>query len=343
MADGQVSYDLLTGFTFITTLVILLGISIILGMSITLYRCLESQDIAISQKNDQIVVEKIARSLKSLLLAVLGYRGENREKTPISEIDEKWIFKYKYSTILRFIPIYSIYIVTLVILGKPVEIVEGSVRVINYIYDVQSLYLILVGYVLSNVFFDFISLSFTFKHVTNAVKTGKYSLYFLKDIAIASVLFLFSQIISCWFWLEKVRDSQSPSFDGNIVETFFEISLWPYAFVTNMETHSIIGPLIPGQLLITGTVYFPTVVIALILISFSSFIWISKRIKLALSNAKLEYICTKYLRIRPETVFIPSEKIADYGSCNLVLMLFFSSFHGVFLICLANSVISVFK
>ena len=58
----------------------------------------------------------------------------------------------------------------------------------------------------------------------------------------------------------------------SLLQNFWDISLWPHSFVSHYGATDVTGQLLPGQLLITGTVFFPTIVLVSIFDVFSVFL-----------------------------------------------------------------------
>jgi len=87
-----------------------------------------------------------------------------------------------------------------------------------------------------------------------AQTSHRYTFYFLKDIVVASVIFIFSQSVSCVLWVFKREDTSYPEIGTNVFQNFIDITIWPYTFVSGQGASEIISPLFPGQLIITGTV-----------------------------------------------------------------------------------------
>jgi hypothetical protein len=63
-------------------------------------------------------IQVIINYIKRVIFWVMGYRGEDREKQPISELDANWILTNFRKIFLRFCIFYFVYIWGLV-LTKP--------------------------------------------------------------------------------------------------------------------------------------------------------------------------------------------------------------------------------
>jgi hypothetical protein len=153
-----------------------------------------------------------------------------------------------------------------------------------------------------------------------ALATKRYATPFIKNGMIAVSLFLLSEIISCILWIYKRQDPSFPTFDGNILRSFLEIALWPYAFVTGAGSAQITSGMFPGQLLITGTVFIPTIMLVLLFVTFSCFLKLTEIAKKLLLSYQLDRLCRLFLRVRLVGVFEPPEKLKGFGYCNLAFL-----------------------
>jgi hypothetical protein len=153
-----------------------------------------------------------------------------------------------------------------------------------------------------------------------AIETKRYVFPFFKNAMFAASLFFLSQIVSCVLWVYKRQDPSFPKFDQGVLQTFAEIALWPYAFVTGPGSSQITSEAFPGQLLITGTVFIPTIILVSLFIIFSSFLKLTKIIKKLLLTHQLDRFCRVFLLVRLIGVFEPPEKVERFGYCNLAFL-----------------------
>ena len=202
-------------------------------LSVQLYRCLKEQDRAITQIQGLDQREQLLEIVKRAILWIIGYKGEEREKASVQEIDLNWINRYSGSIILRFVPIYALYIFSLLMLTRPVFIEGNQYATFLYSQDPVWLYTMLVVYVASNVIFDYLSLRFSYRPILSAQSSKRYIYYFLKDGIYAAILFLPSQIISCFLWVFKRENREFPGMQDSLLQNFWDISLWPYSFVSH--------------------------------------------------------------------------------------------------------------
>jgi hypothetical protein len=177
-----------------------------------------------------------------------------------------------------------------------------------------------VVYVASNIFFDYLSLKFTLARVLESLKEKRYAWPFLKNALFAIFLFLSSQVVSCFLWIYKRQDPSFPTFANGIFRNFMEIALWPYAFVNGSGSTQITSEPFPGQLLITGTVFIPTIMLVSLFIIFSVFLKLTESIKQLLRSHKLDRFCRLFIRARVIGVFEPAEKLETFGYCNIALL-----------------------
>ena len=155
------TYDTWSGLEFILLVFSTVTTFILVVLSVQLYRCLKEQDRAITQNQGLDQREQLLEIVKRAIPWIIGYKGEEREKASVQEIDLNWINRYSGSIILRFVPIYALYIFSLLMLTRPVFIEENQYATFLYWQDPVWLYTMLVVYVASNVIFDYLSLRFS--------------------------------------------------------------------------------------------------------------------------------------------------------------------------------------
>jgi hypothetical protein len=133
-------------------------------------------------------------------------------------------------------------------------------------------------------------------------------------------LFVPSQIVSCVLWVYKRHNPDFPALHGNLVHQFLEVATWPYAFVTGPDATQIVSGLFPGQLLITGIVFFPTLLLISIFVVYYAFLQLTQAIKKLLLSRELDNLCRAFLRVRLIAIFEPAEKVKGFGYCNLAFL-----------------------
>lgn len=315
-------YNAVEGLYFISTLILSFGIIILILLSFGLYRLLKDQDTLLDRNVAINFLDQTLDMFKQSIFWIIGYRGEGRELTPASEVNARWISKYKVSIFFRLFPIYALYIMSLVIIARPVFFENGEMHVFSYTKNLQELYGMFLAYVTANVVFDLLSLSFTLSHVIAAQRTNKYFTYLFRDVVTAFLFFMLSQLVSCALWILKREETDFPVFENGVMSSFFEITFWPYAIITDLQAGESVGALFPGQLLITGTVFYPTILLILTSIVFYTFLRLTFLIKQFLLSRNLDKFCKFLLKVKLITVFNPEEKIVQFGWCNVALLSF---------------------
>jgi len=81
--------------------------------------------------------------IKTAILWVIGYRGEERERTRFSEVNIAWIHRYRTSIVLRFVPVYAIYILGLLVWTRPVFFDGHTYHTFRYSTDLSKLFVLL--------------------------------------------------------------------------------------------------------------------------------------------------------------------------------------------------------
>jgi hypothetical protein len=318
---GQYSnYDVLRGIERVTLLYLVLTIAILGLLSLQLYNSLQAQDSSLNRGTTTDIRSQALLIVKRTILWIFGYKGEEREKTPFSEVDIKWINRNRSAIIFRLVPAYGLYILALVVLTRPIFFDGTAYHVFNYSKNLHDLSIMFVIYVSSNLMFDYLSLKFTFSCVMEALETKRYVFPFFKNAMFAVSLFFLSQIVSCVLWVYKRQDPSFPKFDQGILQTFAEIALWPYAFVTGPGSSQITSEAFPGQLLITGTVFIPTIILVSLFIIFSSFLKLTEVIKKLLLSHQLDRFCRAFLLVRLIGIFESQKKVESFGYCNLAFL-----------------------
>jgi hypothetical protein len=269
-------YDLVRGIEFVAVWVmIVFCLVLVLGVRAH-YRLMNTYDALNSFKPTR---EKRARviltHIKRVLFAVLGYQGEERERETLEELDEKWIIKNRGKIMTRFCVFYFIYIWALILTTRALFIdpVTGQIELLPYTSK-QILGFIMIGvYIVTNSLSDISAIYFTVRHlekIRNDPRVTVAGPLLLKNLVYSFVFFFLSQLVSNLIWPMKAN------VDIPLLARFVSpaIVLWPYAFVLDASSSSsqYLLPIFPGQLLITGTVFLPTLIIVLLFIF--SVLWI---------------------------------------------------------------------
>jgi hypothetical protein len=314
------SYDILSGFERVILLYVVFTIALLGILSLQLYKSLEKQDASITKGTATDIHSQALIIAKRAILWVFGYKGEERERTPFAEVDLHWVRRYRFSIIIRLVPVYGLFILALVVLTRPIFLDQNGYHVFNYSRNLHELFAMFVIYVSSNILFDYLSLKFTLSCIMQALETKRYTVFLIKSGACAVSLFLLSQVISCILWVYKRQDPNFPKFDNSMLHNFAEITLWPYAFVTGPGSAQITSSPFPGQLLITGTVFIPTIMVLSLFVVFSMFLKLTEIIKRRLLFHQLDRLCRLFVRVRLIGVFETPEKVKSFGYCNLAFL-----------------------
>ncbi len=314
------NYNIVSGIERVILFYLIVAVALLGLLSFQLYKSLQLQDSSLAAGTTTDIRSQTLLIVKRAILWIFGYKGEQRERTPFGEVDIAWINRNRLAIIQRLAPVYGLYILALVVLTRPVFFDGSGYQIFKYSTNLPALFAMFIAYVSSNLFFDYFSLKFTFSYVARSLETKKYTPLFAQNAMIAVALFFVSQIISCVFWLYKRQNPAFPRFDQNMFHNVLEIALWPYAFVTGPGSSQIISDLFPGQLLITGTVFFPTIMLVSLFIIFSSFLKLTEIIKIALLSRQLDRLCRLFLKVRLIGAFEPPEKIKTFGYCNLAFL-----------------------
>jgi hypothetical protein len=314
------NYDWVMGFEKVLLVFALFTIALVGLLSLQLFKQLQAQDSALSRGVTPRTHDQVLLIIRTVVLWVIGYRGEERERTRFADVDVAWMDRYWVSIVLRFVPVYAIYILALLVWTRPVFFADGAYHTFSYSSDLNKLFVLFVIYVGSNIFFDYNSLRITFSNFLAAQATGRYAYFFVRNLLTVLALFVPSQIISCILWIYKRKDPTFPALQGDLLHQFMEITTWPYAFATGPNATQIVSDLFPGQLLITGIVFFPTILLISLFVIYSAFLRLTKAIKKVLLSHKLDKLCRTFLRIRLIGIFEPDKTKKGFGYCNLAFL-----------------------
>jgi hypothetical protein len=314
------SYNVAWGIERIILLYLMLAIALVGALAFQLYKSLEAQDSHLARGAAADARSQALLIAKRTILWIFGHKGNQRERTPIAKVGMKWVKQYQPSIIFRLIPIYGLYILTLVVLTRPIFLNAGAYKTFNYSSNLRDLFVLFIIYVSSNILFDYLSLRFTFSCVMEALETKRYAAIFAKNVAFSTFLFSLSQVVSCILWVYKRQDPDFPKFDNSVFYNFVEVTLWPYAFVTGPGSSQITSDPFPGQLLITGTVFIPTITLVFLFVLFSVFLKITESIKMLLRSHKLDRLCRLFIRAKLVGLFEEPKKLEGFGYCNLAFL-----------------------
>jgi hypothetical protein len=313
-------YDVAWGIERVLLLYLILALALLGVLAVQLYRTLQAQDSSLARGTAADPRSQALIIAKRAILWVFGHKGDQRERTPFIKVGLKWVDRYRSSIIFRLLPVYGLYILTLVVLTRPIYFDGSAYQIFKYSPNLGELFILFTVYVSSNILFDYFSLRFTFSCITEALATKKYASIFAKNVAFASFLFLLSQLVSCFLWIYKRQDPTFPKFDKGVFYNFVEITLWPYAFVTGPGSSQITSDPFPGQLFITGTVFIPTITSVLLFVIFSAFLKITASLKTLLRSHKLDRLCRLLIRVKLVGLFETPEKLQSFGYCNLAFL-----------------------
>jgi hypothetical protein len=314
------NYDWVTGLEKVLLVFALFTIALVGVLSLQLFKQLQVQDTALSKGVTPRTHDQVLLIIRRVVLWVIGYKGEERERTRFTDVDVAWMDRYWVSIVLRFVPVYAIYILALLVWTRPIFFAEGVYHTFSYSADLKKLFILFVIYVGSNIFFDYNSLRITFSNFLAAQATGRYAYFFVRNLLTVFALFVPSQIVSCTLWIYKREDPAFPALQGDLLHQFMEITTWPYAFATGPNATQVVSDPFPGQLLITGIVFFPTILLVSLFVVYSAFLRLTKTIKKVLLSHKLDKLCRTFLRVRLIGIFEPDKKKKGFGYCNLAFL-----------------------
>ena len=233
------------------------------------YRLLNTYDTlnsynASKEKRAQVLVAHAKR----MIFWVLGYQGEERERQSLDELEAEWVFSNFGKILTRFAIFYFVYIWALILTTRALRIdpLTGNVQVLSYTSKQIFGFLMICVYIVSNSLFDIFSIYFTVRHLEKIrahprISTAAY--YLGKNLIYCFGFFLLSQLVSNLIWPLKTN-LDIPMVDRLVSPA---IALWPYAFMLDASASppQYLPLIFPGQLLITGTVFLPTLVTVLII------------------------------------------------------------------------------
>jgi hypothetical protein len=259
------NYDLAKGLEFVTLWIAIIFCAVLIFTWRAQYRLMNAYDVltAPKKRRKQMILDYI----REIIFAVLGYKGEERERQRLSQINANWVFDNFGSIFIRFSIFYFIYIWALILTTRPllIDTVTGMVQIMDFTSKPIFGFLMIFLYIVSTATFDILSIYVTLRHIERIKKSSQATtaaLLLLRNLAFASLFFCLSQVVSNVIW--PLKTNTEVSFAGRVFSP--AIALWPYAFVfdTNSASPDYMYPFFPGQLLITATVFLPTVIAVLL-------------------------------------------------------------------------------
>ena len=259
-------YDVAQGMEFVALWLMIIFVAVLLFSIRSQYRLMNLYDASAhstNKKRIQIILDHV----KLVILSILGYKGEKRERQTLANIHAGWVFENFGSIFFRFSIFYFVYIWGLILTTRPLLIDQSTGDLQIMIYTSKSIFgfLMIFVYIFSNATFDILSIYFTLKHldrIKRSPETGFAALLLLKNLSYSFIFFCFSQLISNLIW--PLKTNFAISWLGRLISP--AIVFWPYAFVLDSSSSSpdYFRLLFPGQLLITGTVFLPTLIVVLL-------------------------------------------------------------------------------
>jgi hypothetical protein len=263
------NYSIAKGLGFVALWTLAIFAFFLLLSIYSQYRLLNTYDKlnsynASEEKRAQVLISHAKR----MIFWVLGYQGEERERQTLDELDQRWICSNFGKILTRFAIFYFVYIWALILTTRALQIdpVTGAVRVLSYTPKQLFGFGMIGLYILSNSICDIASIYFTVKHLEKVRERPNIStaaFYLGKNLIYCFAFFLISQLFSNFIWPLKTN-LDIPELDRLFSPA---IALWPYAFILDASVSSpkYLPLIFPGQLLITGTVFLPTLVTVFII------------------------------------------------------------------------------
>jgi hypothetical protein len=262
-------YDLLKGLEFVAAWIMAVFIIVLILGVPAQYRLMNRYDVLTSQNSssDQRI-RALLVYFKRLIFSVLGYQGEERERERLDQLHADWLISNFGKVFVRFSIFYFIYIWALILTTRALLIdpQNGNIQLLTYTSKQLFGFFMIGIYIVSNSLFDIFSLYFTIKHLEKINQRPRFVIaayYLIKNIVYCFAFFLLSQLVSNLIWPLKTN------LEIPVADRLFSpaIALWPYAFIldANASPPQYLNPVFPGQLLITGTVFLPSLIVVLLL------------------------------------------------------------------------------
>ncbi|MBI2707656.1 MAG: hypothetical protein HYX35_05030 [Proteobacteria bacterium] len=267
------SYDLAKGMEFVALWIMIVFCLVLFFSFRAQYRLMNTYDALNSfnptrEKRIQVMLAHIKR----VIFSVLGYQGEERERQSLDQLNAKWMLENIGKISIRFFVFYFIYIWALILTTRALLIDQdtGHVQIISYTSKQIFGFLMIGIYIVTNSACDMLSIYVTIRNLEKIKQNPRLAvatMYLVNNLVYSFFFFMLSQLVSNLIWPLKTN------MDIPLADRFFSpaIALWPYAFVLDASSSSpeYVHPIFPGQLLITGTVFLPTLVIVLLFIVLS--------------------------------------------------------------------------
>jgi hypothetical protein len=270
-------YNLALGMQFVAIWVMAIFGFVVFFSVRAQYRLMNTYDAIHSlNPSKEKRIRILLNHIKRLMFSILGYQGEERERQALDEIDASWIVSNSGKIFLRFCIFYFVYIWALILTTRALLIEpSGQIQVISYTSKQLFGFSMIALYIASNSIFDISSIYFAarslddFAREPNA-RNGAINLS--KALFYSCLCFIGSQLVSNLIWPLKTN------IDIPIGERLFSpaIALWPYAFIVDATSSSpqYLPPIFPGQLLITGTVFLPMLIVVFLFVFLSVSIYV---------------------------------------------------------------------
>jgi hypothetical protein len=308
------NYDLAKGLEFVAFWIAVILITVLVFTWPAHYRLMNAYDEALAapkKRRKQIILDH----MRYIIFAVLGYKGEDRERQRLSQINANWVFDNFGSIFIRFSIFYFIYIWALILTTRPllIDTATGEVHIMAFTSKAIFGFLMIFVYIFSTATFDILSIYVTLRHIERIKRSpGTFvaALLVSRNLAFASLFFCMSQVVSNVIW--PLKTNTEVPFTSRVFSP--AITLWPYAFVfdTNSASPEYMQPFFPGQLLITTTVFLPTVIVMLLSLVFLISIYV-------LGGVKRQLIAHNLVPLRIQVTLGPGEKsMAQFGWLNAI-------------------------
>lgn len=300
--------------------------------------------------NSSLIILLFSKVLQKMIIKISGgskhdIEYNNQAYLKANKIKSTYIMRNKFSSTWRMLSYYMLYSIILMFITKPVDIqLTNDMAVIGFELnkDIKIQLIFIIILVFSNVITDLLSLSFTFVHLKKFsifLRKNNYFIsfyYILKDLAIASVLFIVSQVVSNYLYPYSL--SHPPD---NFNPFSIQAALMPYGIVKeNIEgIYHLYQFVFPGQLLLTGTIFLPTVMCIMILIILSCLLEANKILK-KIQN----YILSKYIEIhrpipiggQPDQTILSREEKCSWARSHFLITSVTAMIAGIPLFILSN-------
>jgi hypothetical protein len=191
------NYNLTRGMEFVAAWIMVVFVLVLSLSAKSQYELLNSYDMlsALNSPSEKRARE-ILSFIKSLIFSVLGYQGESRERQALSELRADWITANFGRILARFCIFYFIYIWALILTTRALIIdpQTGAVHFLSYTSKQLFGFFMIAVYIMSNSFFDIVSLYFTIKNlekINERPQPLRAAYYLAKNLGYCSGFFYF--------------------------------------------------------------------------------------------------------------------------------------------------------